>query len=639
MIFPLETQKAHRFLRRLAADPRFSGAARSIFYILMGLIFSAASLGGYALPLSLCILLSCPRGPGILSFCGGVLGYHLFWGQAGIPGILSLIIGLPVSLLFSENPMPRQKPYFLPMLSAFCVAFSGVILQFLTGDPTPIPVYLLGIAISFCGTLLFLQLRFHRTAVTDWLCIGLLVLSLAQIAPISYLNLGLIAAGFFFGSVTFPATVLSGLALDLAGISPVPFSAVLTLAYSVRFFPKLPKWLSALALFLSYMGISLLWHAYDLRSFIPLMAGGLVGIYLPQNRRFLYRRGETGMAQVRLELAAGTLNQAEDLLRETQPTPPDEGSLMLRAAQDACKACPCRKSCRDSQQLLEIPPKILHQPLLSVEELPVICRKPGRYLMELHRCQEQLRSIRATRELQKEYRLAVIQQYHFLSEFLHSLSDTLPQRAESSERVFSPEVTVCGNRARYQNGDQVRHFTGIGHNYYVLLCDGMGTGPGAVQEGNSAASMLRKLLAAGFSPEQALGSLNSICALGDKAGIVSVDLAEISLQTGKATLYKWGAPPSYLVTPYGAEKIGTGGPPPGLSVSELPGEALSLSIKKGQWLVMVSDGVGQREALRCCTELGDGSPKDLAATILSCGNLLSKSDDATVAVIRLKKHI
>jgi hypothetical protein len=367
--------------------------------------------------------------------------------------------------------------------------------------------------------------------------------------------------------------------------------------------------------------------------------GGFIGVYLPTKQKFLYRRGETGMAQVRLELAAGMLNQAEDILRESQPNPPDEASLMLRAAQQACKTCACRKGCRDCSLLLELPPKILHEPLLSVEELPVICRKPGRYLMELHRCQEQLRAIRATREMQREYRLAIIQQYQFLSEFLHTLADELPQRADANERLFSPEVTICGNRARYQNGDQVRHFSGIGHKYYVLLCDGMGTGPGAVQEGNSAASMLRKLLAAGFTPEQALGTLNNICALGEKAGAVSVDLAEISLQSGKVTLYKWGAPPSYQVTPYGAEKIGASGPPPGISVAELPGEVYSLSLRKGQWLVMVSDGVGQREALRCCTELGDGSPKDLAATILSCGNFLSKSDDATVAVIRLKKHI
>ena len=142
------------------------------------------------------------------------------------------------------------------------------------------------------------------------------------------------------------------------------------------------------------------------------------------------------------------------------------------------------------------------------------------------------------------------------------------------------------------------------------------------------------MLSAGYPAEYALRSLNSLCALRDRAGAVTVDLAELLLDSGKVNLYKWGAAPSYITTKFGAEKIGVASPPPGLSVMEEQEWVEHASLRRGEWLVMVSDGVGEREAMRCCMELGDGSPGELAAGILACGQL-DHQDDATVAIIRL----
>ena len=307
---------------------------------------------------------------------------------------------------------------------------------------------------------------------------------------------------------------------------------------------------------------------------------------------------------------------------------------MDRAAERACSSCAYRKNCRDSKRLTQLSPVLLHKPLLSTEELPIICRKPGRFLAELHRCQEQLRSIRADRQRQKEYRAAVIQQYRFLASFLQELADQLPRRAEQAGNQFRPEISVYGNRQEQDNGDRCLRFSGVGKKYYVLLCDGMGTGLGAIQEGKTAAGLLHRMLSAGYPAEYALRSLNSLCALRDRAGAVTVDLAELMLDSGKVNLYKWGAAPSYITTKFGAEKIGVASPPPGLSVMEEQEWVEHASLHRGEWLVMVSDGVGEREAMRCCMELGDGSPGELAAGILACGQL-DHQDDATVAIIRL----
>ena len=180
-----------------------------------------------------------------------------------------------------------------------------------------------------------------------------------------------------------------------------------------------------------------------------------------------------------------------------------------------------------------------------------------------------------------------------------------------------------------------REFPGPECRYYVLLCDGMGTGLGAAQDGATAAGLLRQMLLAGFPAEHALESLNSLLALRGTAGAVTVDLAELRLDSGIACVYKWGAAPSWVLTRGGAQKIGTATPPPGLSVGEDRVRAEKLSLRRGEVLIMLSDGV-DGEGIQHLLDLSpDAPPGELAAEILErgCGNA---EDDATAAVIRLR---
>lgn len=636
MIVSLQSyvHRTERVIRRWAVDPRCHSILRIIAYIFAGFCLSAASLGNACLPLAMALSCACNGWATVLCAVGGALGYLFFWADAGYIGVFWIITGLAAVLLMGEHRLSQKTPLLLPAALGFLIAASGVIFQVILKDQTPIPVYLLRVVLGAGSAVLFAKVIQGRNPILDWMATGLLVLSLAQILPIPYLGLGYIAAGFIAGSGAFPAAAISGLALDLAQITPVPMTAVMTLGYLVRFLPRYPKTLAATAPAVVYIAVMSLTGSWDIHPLPGLLLGGIIGVFLPLPKKFAHRRGETGVAQVRLELAASVLTQTQMLLMEVESGPVDEEALVERAAERACSSCAYRKSCRDSKRLCQIPSVTLHKPLLSTEELPVICRKPGRVLAELHRCQEQLRSIRADRERQKEYRAAVVQQYRFLSAFLQDLADQLPRRAEQSRNHFYPEVTVYGNRSEQDNGDRCLRFAGVGKKYYVLLCDGMGQGIGAVTEGRAAASLLHRMLAAGYPAEYALRSLNSLCALRERAGAVSVDLAEVMLDSGKVNLYKWGAAPSYLTTRYGAERIGTTSPPPGLSVLEQE-KVERISLRRGEWLVMVSDGVGQREALRCCMENGDCSPGELATGILNSRQPEIKEDDATVVVLRL----
>ena len=200
---------------------------------------------------------------------------------------------------------------------------------------------------------------------------------------------------------------------------------------------------------------------------------------------------------------------------------------------------------------------------------------------------------------------------------------------------FEPEVAVCSMGKESSNGDRCLWFAGTGCRYYVLLVDGMGTGLGAAQEATAAGDMLRRLLISGFPAEHALESLNSLCALRGRAGAVSVDLLEMHLDTGAASLYKWGAAGSILLSRNGPDKIGTAGPPPGLSVTENRETVDRLSLRRGETLVMLSDGVDGEDALRRAAACWRQTPGEIAAAALEAVDE-DQADDATAAVVRLR---
>ena len=627
-------RRSQRSVLGFLRDPGVQTYARGAAYVLAGFCMSAASIANGALPLSVALVCACSGWSAVLCAAGGAVGYLLFWGKAGYQGLVWLLGGLSAVLIFGDRRARRETPLMIPALAGLVVSAVGVLFQTCLQDTTPVGLYVLRVCLAITGTLLFTQVLRGRNPFLDWIAWGFAVLALAQIVPLPYVSLGFVAGGALTVMGAFPAAALAGVALDVAQVTPVSMTAVLCGSYLVRFLPKYPKWMLVLAPTAGYLSLMSLKGVLDPSPIPGLLLGGILGTVLPVAAKVPARRGETGVAQVRLEMAAGALLQTQQMLLEAPEVPVDEDALVARAAEAACSGCPCRKNCKDSRKLAQLPTAILHKSLVSVEELPIVCRKSGRYLAQLHRFQEQLRSIRADRERQQEYRAAVVQQYRFLAQYLQDLSDRLAQKSDTATALYTPKVEIFGNRPQADNGDRVLAFAGVGTSYYVILCDGMGTGMGAVQEARIAQNLLHRLLAAGYPAAHALQSLNSICALRSRAGAVTVDLLELQLDTGKARLYKWGAVPSYLISKPGTEKIGTAGPPPGLSVEERRDTAYGLSLRRGETLVLVSDGVGEEEALHCCLNMEGSSPGELARSLLTCSQY-SGEDDATVVLVHL----
>jgi len=364
-----------------------------------------------------------------------------------------------------------------------------------------------------------------------------------------------------------------------------------------------------------------------------LLLGGLARVTLPglgklEPRR---RRGEAAVAQLRLEQMALCLRSMERSLLLTAPVLPDRAALLERAQHTACDTCPERRGCKGRLETLT--EQLLEQPGLGEEDLPRTCRKGSRLLTELRRGQEQLRRMKGDRRRLESYQCAAREQYAFLADFLETLAQELGRREDWQPPRFTPEVAMSTRSHREENGDRCLWFPGTGNHYYILLCDGMGTGAGAARESREAAGLLKQMLTAGFPAEYALRSLNSLAVLRELGGCTTVDLVQLQLDTGRGTLYKWGAASSYLLKDGQLRKIGTAGPPPGLS-QQARETVDRLSLGGGEVLILLSDGAGEDILLRSEWTAPVPPPGEIAAAIIERGS--QEADDATVAVVRLK---
>ena len=615
-------------LRQWGCDERVRLGAGVGFWMALGFAFSAASLGHCPQIFAMALVSALTGWRNLVTALGAAAGYLFFWGRRGFQGVIWTVLACAAGVLLGNHRAVRRTPWLVPALCALIVSVSGLMFQLFSQIHTETGMYLLRVFLAAPASRLFTLVRQRKGPVTDWLAEGVGVLALAQIAPVPWLGAGYIAAGALALAEAFPAAAVAGLALDLARICRVPMTAVLCGIWLTRLIPGVPEKLQKVmpgGVYLLVMGLC---GVRDYRPVVPLLLGGLISGWLPRRGAMVHRRGETGMAQVRLELMAGVLGQTRQLLMEVPEVPIDRSALLVRAGTRACGSCPNRKSCHPPNPL---PESLLSGPL--PEPLPFSCKKPVRMLRELGGAREQYRAIRADRERQREYRRAVEQQYGFLEHYLRMQSDQLPRRGERLIPRYRPWAGAASSGREYANGDQFQQFYGPGCRFYMLLCDGMGTGIGAAEEGRTAADLLRRMLCAGFPAEYALDSLNSLLVLRGRSGAVTVDLAEIHLDSGRAALYKWGAVPSFLFSGGTAEKIGTAGPPPGIGLQWSRVVAERLSLRKGEVLILISDGVDGEEIRRCRISPGE-PPGETAAKLLAQGAAGSQ-DDATVAVVRL----
>lgn len=212
-----------------------------------------------------------------------------------------------------------------------------------------------------------------------------------------------------------------------------------------------------------------------------------------------------------------------------------------------------------------------------------------------------------------------------------------------------PLQALMGVAARRKNGETVSGDAGAFFRtdsglLYVLLCDGMGSGPEASRDSRLAIRLLERFLKAGVDPEWALRTLNSALALRseEEGGFTTVDLLQLDLFTGEAALYKFGAAPTYLRRGASVNRVTGSALPAGLAAGDrVAPDVTRLRLEPGDLVVLASDGVadrGEDQWLRAAlADFSGGSPKDLARELVSHGS--TPDDDRTALVMRVERRV
>lgn len=193
---------------------------------------------------------------------------------------------------------------------------------------------------------------------------------------------------------------------------------------------------------------------------------------------------------------------------------------------------------------------------------------------------------------------------------------------------------VCGDRSNYFKRED-----GV---LFVLVCDGMGSGPQARGESTLASELLEQFLRAGVDSLQALGILSSALALRgeDMGGFTTVDLLELNLMTGRGVLYKYGAAPTYYKRGKEIRRIVGQSLPAGADFGQQSKpDQIQLALEPEDCLLLVSDGVsgaGEEDQWLCglFQEFDGESMKEFSRFVVEQTPEGGK-DDRTAVVVKM----
>lgn len=596
-------------------SPKMRSFGRSVLTGTATFVLSGAALWGVPLPLAAMAVGVLPMGIKPIGALGAAVGYGIFFGARGSLGAL-----WSAGMLLLTASARLQTSRLLPWLGGCLTALSNLVFQTLGLEEGNLSVFALQVGTAAVGTLLFFHCRERKKTHIPLLAVEVFALGCIHRGP------ALFALGAALGALPISTALLWAAGAELAGNVSVPLSIVVGITALGRCLPWKAGCKRCLSPVLGTAGAMVAFRHFDPWLAVCLPLGAALGGALPK----IYsqpKQGSTACAQVSLEAMARLLARMQQSLLETSLPSIDEPAFVDKIRTNACGCCSARDNCNRESSISE---NLLHG------DLSFRCRKTGRVLRELQTTQEQINQLKLNHSRQNEYRMALVQQYGYLSSLMELLADRLAGREPEPKPSYRIRICARSRKKESANGDRCLAFAGNGCRFYVLLCDGMGTGRGAAGEADSTALLLRGMLQAGMPPQYALGAVNSQLALRQMAGAVSIDLAEIRLDTGRAAVYKWGAAPSWLLRRGKPQQVGAPSPPPGLNMDGTGQSVFRLNLGRGEMLILISDGVRSPEELMRSAFEVDPEPAQMAEALLR--NLPEGSDDATAAAIVLSPY-
>lgn len=608
-----------------------------------GVLLAGTKIAGITMPFAACLILGFPFGlRSAAALAGAVVGYYLRCGSvAGIENIALAILLFSASAVFQGTRLPALQ-WFRPVLAAsVCAVLGGVTLL---GSRNHFFPWLVRFLVAGAGAWCFRSaMQGSRTA---WLfLIGAFISGLKGTAP--PLDLGILAsaaAGVFLQDMQSSAII--GILMDMSGGTFYCLSAAMLLPSLIFRGRRQQKLMQPIGILITLCTVPLVFDSFSegvvMSAGLGVAAGILLRHWLPQPR-ILAEATEEIRAEDRLNEAADILDLLCSRIPEGQGASVCEAeSVYNGAAEQVCRCCAGFQRCwhhRAAETLSALnsaSKTIIERGVAQSTDFPQDFRENCCHLEGfLTAVNQELEGMLFRRRYQMEVR----ESRQVLSEEFRCVGSYLRSQGKQryvGEKQFRPSIGACsvGKNGAGVNGDKGVCFAGKQRDYYVLLCDGMGSGQEASECSMETVHLLERLIRSGVEAESALKIINGLEILCSAERFTTVDLLRIDLQSGEGTLYKWGSAPSFWRRCDSVKKIGTASLPPGVGVGgDYAPEQYRLSLKRGEMLVLASDGaIGADTEATICGYCGS-SVHELAALLIADA---PTEDDVSAVVVSLK---
>ncbi len=212
--------------------------------------------------------------------------------------------------------------------------------------------------------------------------------------------------------------------------------------------------------------------------------------------------------------------------------------------------------------------------------------------------------------------------------------------------VFIPDFSCFSHTGAGEKfcGDSCRSFFDGKGSFYVILSDGMGSGQRAALDSLMTASLMQKLLIAGFSVECAAENVNrALMIKSDDETLATLDILKINLYTGNAEFYKAGAAFSVVRKGDRTAFVEQSSLPLGiLKDAEIKKTQVDLSERDA--VLLISDGASlltPDQFKKIFHSKKNDTSEKLTRSVVELSLEMSvsgKNDDITAAFVRLKRN-
>lgn len=328
--------------------------------------------------------------------------------------------------------------------------------------------------------------------------------------------------------------------------------------------------------------------------------------------------------------------------------------VKFRVCKD-CSLCEnCKKQEKNRKNMEEIWQTMEKDGFCDLSNMPIgfgqICLRAERFLNEFSHIYELYKQNTLSCGAAKSSRYIMARQYSEISNAIELLSKEIEAgetEHDENNRIISPKVTIRSEPKDgwSVSGDSVIYFE-KGNKFFVILCDGMGSGDDAMHQSRLTARLFEKFLKAGFEKETSLRMINSALALkADQESFSTVDILEINTETGDCEFLKIGSAQSFIKKKKEIGVISSKSLPVGI-LENVDTKPLKCKVETGDLILMVTDGVSEAgngvlktDWIKKLLALEKRKPWEIADLIIVGAKARAKViDDMTCCVIKIEKR-